>query len=493
MTKQHTTASATLFVLVVVVVIAAFCSPVALATRDSYPQDRHTIVDVDGDVNEKAIQKEIDNVAEHAEIDGELKAVLVLTRHGDRTPVRLFPKTASEWPEGLGQLTPLGMKQHFELGQKFRRRYIDKLHLFGPSYNAHEVYARSTSKERTLMSAQAFMHGLFPPGSGPDGGLPGNLQLVPVHAEATKEDKVLLGYKNCPALDSLKQGLREGQQWKVMENKTQSLREKLSQIYGFQVKLKDINSLNTLSKCERIHNRTGHSGISEDMKAEMQEVTSWLFKNKFAHPEMGRLGGGNLLHEIAKVFAKHLGKNQGKNAGHKFTLLSAHDGTILALFAAMSAQNFTIPKYAEYLHFELYEHKDSNGQADKYTVRMFYNDAPFAVHECQHKCTLGKFTAWAEKVRYENWHEVCGKTCAWSPATLVYGMRIEIAIAGALVAGMILMFLGQKVCSPSVPSSSPAAKKNNKNNDKAAAKPAAKKNDNNSPKPSPSTQKKAKK
>jgi len=96
--------------------------------------------------------------------------------------VKVFPNTRSTWPEGLGQLTSLGMKQMYSLGQRFRAKYVDQLKLLSPTYMASEIHVRSTSKERTLMSAQvipitssnvdlnsnsqSFMLGLFPPGVG---------------------------------------------------------------------------------------------------------------------------------------------------------------------------------------------------------------------------------------------------------------------------------------------------------------------------------------
>jgi hypothetical protein len=69
------------------------------------------------------------------------------------TPTRVFPNSKSRWPEGLGQLTALGLKQMFELGETMRERYVHRFGLLSPRYHADEVWARSTSKDRTLMSA----------------------------------------------------------------------------------------------------------------------------------------------------------------------------------------------------------------------------------------------------------------------------------------------------------------------------------------------------
>ncbi|GMR51179.1 hypothetical protein PMAYCL1PPCAC_21374, partial [Pristionchus mayeri] len=93
-----------------------------------------------------------------------LQFVQLLWRHGDRTPIRLIPTDTENkeesWPEGLGELTKVGMTQQYRLGQWIRARYGKFL---GETWNKDAVYIRSSDYNRTLMSAQAALAGLFPP------------------------------------------------------------------------------------------------------------------------------------------------------------------------------------------------------------------------------------------------------------------------------------------------------------------------------------------
>ena len=99
--------------------------------------------------------------SEEKETKGTSKEKLIFAidviRHGDRNPIIAIPAVAHDWPEGLGQLTALGMHQEYELGKKCRHDYVNKEKLLPSSYQKGTLYVRSTDIDRTLMSATFFL------------------------------------------------------------------------------------------------------------------------------------------------------------------------------------------------------------------------------------------------------------------------------------------------------------------------------------------------
>lgn len=61
-------------------------------------------------------------------------------------------------------LTATGMAQLHSLGTLVRDRYVPAL--LNGSYLREEFHYRSTDYDRTLMSAQSLLSGLYPPGTG---------------------------------------------------------------------------------------------------------------------------------------------------------------------------------------------------------------------------------------------------------------------------------------------------------------------------------------
>lgn len=86
-------------------------------------------------------------------------------RHGERMPTELYPTDPyknHQWPSAFGSLTPGGSKQMYKLGQILHSRYKNLLSTDG-IYSTYNMYVLSSSAERCLMSAQAFLASFLAP------------------------------------------------------------------------------------------------------------------------------------------------------------------------------------------------------------------------------------------------------------------------------------------------------------------------------------------
>jgi hypothetical protein len=376
--------------------------------------------------------KEISNnqfINEEVEIQKILNStilqVIIITRHGDRTPTRHWPPfSKSNWSEGLGLLTHIGMKQHFELGQKFKKLYIEEYKLISNNYKYNEIYVRSSPKERTLMSAQSFMHGFFYPTNNSIG-----IQPIPIYSSDTNKDYLLYGYKNCPKLKILSKMIKQSEEWVQMTMKHKELLNELSTIFHFNVTLSDITGILNLLQAEEIHNKTRTEGITKNMLDKMKEISVFVFKKKFHSKEAGRLGAGNLIKEIFTRFSSSVElHSQGNEPIHKFILFSAHDGTLLALMAALGLNYLELPKYASHIVFEL--HFDN--QLEKYYVKVLYNDKLVKLPNCSIICHFQQFQMCMKEGIVDNWHQECENIIIENSITCEE-QKIQYFIAGFFV------------------------------------------------------------
>ena len=83
-------------------------------------------------------------------ISAELLIVAEFFRHGAREPVYELYDYKS-YPS-QGELTSVGMRQHYNLGSVLRHEYIDKVKLLSPQYPSSEIYISPTIASRFFVN-----------------------------------------------------------------------------------------------------------------------------------------------------------------------------------------------------------------------------------------------------------------------------------------------------------------------------------------------------
>ncbi|EDQ86262.1 uncharacterized protein MONBRDRAFT_33870 [Monosiga brevicollis MX1] len=355
---------------------------------------------------------------------GELKLVQILFRHGDRTALRDLPGVSqpSDWPEGYGQLTALGMQMHYNVGAYFRKRYIQDLSFIDAAYNHEQIVVRSTDADRTLMSAQAQLAGWFPVETSVLGPPDILWRPVPVHTRPVEDDLLLRSWSQgvCPRYDQLEANWNQTQGWHDKNNQIVdplacqavhlpadqnctvaqylSALEPISQIAPL-----DLDSLWQISDtllCRRMHNLSmpdyaNHSDVGEASYSLLRSLEDWGMYAMFDSVPKRRLSGGPVLQELISNMQAAL---QDSSMPRVF-LYSGHDTNLAAVLEALQTDHFRAraPPYASCLIVELHVEDDT-----PFVRIVFKNesaiDAPehpghtLTVKTCEHSdCPLSEF------------------------------------------------------------------------------------------------------
>lgn len=331
-----------------------------------------------------------------------------LIRHGDRNPIIAIPAVAHDWPEGLGQLTALGMHQEYELGKKCRQDYVSKEKLLPSSYQKGTLYVRSTDIDRTLMSATCFLTGLYPPGSGPTIGhslfslaaLPHCCQPIPIHTVPATQDPLLIPDIN----KELHQYVFSTPEWRRKISILKPHYPSWSRATGVPIKSeKEVGFLGDTLFIHKLKHITLPKELSEEDTQRIIAQEKKEFKTLFNHPAVGKAAGGPLLRDIscyleaAANFNKNISPKSPvcKKPHLKYVLYSAHDGTILGLMSALGVPLQNNPPYASDVKILLFEHADHS-----MFVRLLYNDKPIVLACCDSHgcCSLESFLRIAKAI-----------------------------------------------------------------------------------------------
>uniref|UniRef100_A0A915CKY2 Acid phosphatase n=1 Tax=Ditylenchus dipsaci TaxID=166011 RepID=A0A915CKY2_9BILA len=337
-----------------------------------------------------------------------LKFVQAIWRHGDRAPkYKPYPADKydeSFWPRGWSQLTNKGMQEMKELGAYFREHYTKEF--ISPVFKRDEVYLKSSNADRALVSAQAFLNGLFPPTEDQEFFEPGlNWQPIPVHASASEESDPLLKPTSfrCPAYKRLKTKAAEGVEAELSSKYIEFFEylKPIVQAKGPKVRLREVTKLIDIER-EILHNLSQPDWVFKNWPQYSNKTTLDIVLElrhiertaEFNETSLFFLTSGLLLGDwLDRIEAISRGELVKPK---KMMLYSSHDGTIQGLlYALQTAEGYKIP-YASCLIMELHE-KQGYFFVELYyrtpttTNTLGYNMEQLVIKGCVKSCPLDKF------------------------------------------------------------------------------------------------------
>lgn len=147
----------------------------------------------------------------------------------------------------------MGVKQEYALGQWFWRRYSNYL---SSVFNVNDIYVQSSDVDRTLMSAQSTLAGLYPPFGNKVWNNNILWQPIPVHTMPVETDYLIAG--QVPTCSSYQNALNEymaSDEMKKFQNSIQPFYDYLTVNTG--VKIDSVHVLSIIRDtwlCETVHN-----------------------------------------------------------------------------------------------------------------------------------------------------------------------------------------------------------------------------------------------
>ncbi|XP_072383338.1 venom acid phosphatase Acph-1-like [Diabrotica undecimpunctata] len=281
----------------------------------------------------------------------QLVAVVQLFRHGHRTPTNFFKNDQytdlSKYWSGLdlGQLTNLGKQQHYELGQFTRKRYGKWL---SEKYDKNDFYAQTTDVDRTHMSGQVNLNGLYPAKQDQIWRRPTDWQPIPLHPG---DSNIWETFPNCAAYTP--------EFAKVLSSDLYATIDKeYADVYSYLSKYSGEN-ITTLSKaysvfdCFKSESTAGlrlPRWASNIYPEPLTQLMGYYFHSMSFTTKLQRYYSGTLLNSILNYFDDKI----NGSVTQQFKMYSGHDSNVAAMLSALNAFNPPYPpEFASSVYFEL--------------------------------------------------------------------------------------------------------------------------------------------
>jgi prostatic aicd phosphatase len=326
-----------------------------------------------------------------------LVLVHALFRHGNRTPdyygYKNNPITESDYPETYGQLTNEGKRTEYSIGTTLRQRYNRFL---GPTWNINYIDARTTNVNRTKMSLELMLAGLWPP-SGTQRWQP-RLKWQPIPYNYLTNDKELQSTNVCTNYNTLyKEALNSDEVQEALSVYDEHFKY-ISDATGEDFSTPD--SIFNLYFTLVTQSEYGYP-LEDWTKPIYPEVVTKIAKDVYYigtnTTELKKLSGGFLLRKIindSKAKIDGLLTPQSR----KMFLYSAHESNVAKFLRTLDVYDDNVPAYGAHVLVELHLIRGVYGFQVYYQDWSTRQPRLLTIPGCRSFCPIDEFVSLLEEV-----------------------------------------------------------------------------------------------
>lgn len=243
--------------------------------------------------------------------------------------------------------------------------------------------------DRTLMSAEANLAGLYPPKGGQIWDQNVQWQPIPVHTAPEIQDALLAMKKPCPKYNKLLKNLLKSEYFRNISHQNHDLYAYLSKYSGDNVyDLETLNYLYSTFYIETLFNYTIPDWAKKVFPDKLKYWSALSFTTSCYTPELARLKTGPLFNEIVNYFYN---RSSSQPNSRRLYVFSGHDTTIANVLNTLGAFDVQNPPYASTIIFE-----QRYSGANSTFVNIYYKNSTndlykIVANACTFDCDLDSF------------------------------------------------------------------------------------------------------
>ncbi|XP_033229017.1 venom acid phosphatase Acph-1-like [Belonocnema kinseyi] len=325
----------------------------------------------------------------------ELQLVTVVFRHGDRMPhtsagegyVNNPNAENNYFPIGQGGLTNDGKLREYNLGQFLREKYNNFL---DSTFTPEVLEARSTNYERTILSLQLVLAGLYPPNNDQVWNPSLNWQPIPTYYEPETKD-ILLSTILCSRFQEQRAKIMQIPEVKEKFESFADLLKNLTTLVGRPITTTfDVAKIYFTILTEYESNFTIPNWASRYLYNQ-HVINAIKFDYEIAvyNNIMKKLTAGPLIRKMSEDMISV--RNGSFTNGRKIFLYSGHESNLVTLLSSFGVYHFHVPKFSSAVIVEFYRLKE-----EYYVQVVYYLGIPPEIEikeipGCSKLCPLHKF------------------------------------------------------------------------------------------------------